>query len=350
MELKNLLDKLVRREDLTEAEADYAIQQIASEESANNPVAIGVLLSLLAAKGESPSEVAAFAKHMRQQAVAVHVPSAKPTLDIVGTGGDGADTVNLSTAAAVLAAACGALVAKHGNRSVSSRSGSADVLEELGVPMLPPAAIAPCLQDAGIAFMYAPHFHPAMKYVAPIRKAIRIRSVFNVLGPLLNPARCARVVIGVYTPALLDVFGFVFQSLGIEHGLVVHCAGLDELNSIGTAEIVEVKRGEPLRRYALTPEEVGVPRSTLPELKGGDAAENAAILRKVFRGGDACDNAIGHTIAYNAGAGLYVYGLADSIKSGYELAKDVLASGAALDTMDAWATTAQRLHGEHTQG
>jgi anthranilate phosphoribosyltransferase len=213
--------------------------------------------------------------------------------------------------------------------------------------MLQPSAIAPCVRDANIAFMYAPHFHPAMRFVAPIRKAIRIRSVFNVLGPLLNPARCSRIVIGVYTPALLEVFGYVYQSLGVEHGLVVHCAGLDELNSIGSAEIVEVKLGEPLKRYTLTPEEVGVPAIKLSELKGGDATENAAILRKVFSGGSACDNAIGNTIAYNTGAGLYVYGLADSIKSGYEMAKEVLASGKALETLDKWAETAQRLHAEH---
>lgn len=252
--------------------------------------------------------------------------------------------MNLSTAAAVLAAACGAQVAKHGNRSVSSRSGSADVLEELGVPMLAPDAIAPCLRDAQIAFMYAPHFHPAMRFVSPIRKAIGIRSVFNVLGPLLNPAGCKRVVIGVYKPELLPVFGEVFVALGIEHGLVVHCAGLDELNSIGPADVVEVKLGEPLRRYELRPETVGVPASTLEDLAGGDATENAAILRAVFSGGAASDNAVGNTIAYNAGAGLYVYGLAESIKSGYEMARAKLASGDALTTLDKWAATAQRLH------
>ncbi|DAZ92460.1 TPA: hypothetical protein N0F65_012690, partial [Lagenidium giganteum] len=349
MDVKQLLEKLVRREDLTHDEATFAIQTIASEEATSNPVQIGVLLALLAAKGETSCEVAAFAQHMRQQAIAVHVQTDRPTLDIVGTGGDGANTVNLSTAAAVLAAASGALVAKHGNRSVSSRSGSADVLEELGVPMLAPECIAQCITDANIAFMYAPHFHPAMKYVSPIRKAIKIRSVFNVLGPLLNPAGCRRVVIGVYTPKLLEVFGNVFQALGIEHGLVVHCAGLDELNSLGVADLVEVKKGEPLRRYQLRPDEVGIPPCTLEDLKGGDATENAAILRRVFAGGAASDNAIGNTIAYNAGAGLYVYGLADSIKHGYEMAKATLASGAALATMNQWARVAQQLHGKQQQ-
>ncbi|TMW66970.1 hypothetical protein Poli38472_012086 [Pythium oligandrum] len=344
MEIKDLLEKLVRREDLTDDEAAFAIQQISSEEAVTNPVGVGVLLSLLAAKGETPCEVAAFANHMRQQAIPVVLQDERPTLDIVGTGGDGANTVNISTAAAVLAATCGALVAKHGNRSVSSRSGSADVLEELGVPMLKPEVIETCINEANIAFMYAPHFHPAMRFVTPIRKAIRIRSIFNVLGPLINPAGCTRVVIGVYTPRLLEVFGRVFEALGVEHGLVVHCAGLDELNSIDSADIVEVKAGFPLRRYRVHPEEIGIPRSTVKDLKGGDATENAAILRRVFAGGEGCDNAIGNTIAYNAGAGLYVYGLADSLKSGYEQAKAMLVSGKALETLDNWANVAQRLH------
>lgn len=344
MELKHLLAKLSAREHLSDAEATFAIELLASEEAAANPVGVGVLLALLAAKGETAAEVAAFARHMRAQSIPVFFESNRPTLDIVGTGGDGANTVNLSTAAAVLAAACGAQVAKHGNRSVSSRSGSADVLEELGIPMLQPDAIAPCIREAHIAFMYAPHFHPAMRFVSPIRKAIGIRSVFNVLGPLLNPAGCKRIVIGVYKPELLQVFGEVFVALGIEHGLVVHCAGLDELNAIGAADVVEVKIGEPLRRYEIRPEEIGIPASTLEDLKGGDATENAAILRAVFSGGAASDNAVGNTIAYNAGAGLYVYGLADSIKSGYEIARAKLATGDALATLDKWVQTAQKLH------
>lgn len=345
-DLTALLAKLVRREDLNDAEATFAVQQIASESAAENPVAVGVLLALLAAKGETAAEVAAFAKYMRSQAVTVQLSSERPTLDIVGTGGDGANTVNLSTAAAVVAASCGALVAKHGNRSVSSRSGSADVLEELGVPMLKAHAVGECLEQAQIAFMFAPNFHPAMRHVAPVRKAIGIRSVFNILGPLLNPAGCTRVVIGVYKPELLETFGEVLLALGVEHGLVVHCAGLDELNSIGAADVVEVRQGAetPLRRYELRPEDVGVPAVTLEELRGGDAAENAAILREVFSGGAACDGPVGNTIAYNAGAGLYVYGLADSIKSGYELAKKQLASGKALETLDKWAQVAQQLH------
>ncbi|KAI9918848.1 hypothetical protein PsorP6_011271 [Peronosclerospora sorghi] len=346
MNMTSLINKLTRREDLTDAEATYAVQYISSVKSVENTVAVGVFLALLSAKGESATEIAAFATHMRSEAVSVHVTSGRPTLDIVGTGGDGANTVNLSTAAAVLAASCGALVAKLGNRSASSRSGSADVLEELGLPMLAPHQVEPCLEEAHIAFMFAPHFHPAMRFVAPIRKAMGIRSVFNLLGPLLNPVGCKRVVIGVYSSKLLDVFGQVLLALGVEHGLVVHCAGLDEFNSIGPANVVEVRSGadKPVCRYDLRPEDVGVPTVTLEQLKGGDATENATMIRNVLGGGTASDSPVGNTIAYNAGAGLYVYGLADSIKSGYEMAKQQLVSGKALATLDNWIQVAQRLN------
>lgn len=217
--------------------------------------------------------------------------------------------------------------------------------------MLQPTQVAPCLDEAQIAFMYAPYFHPAMHFVAPVRKALGIRSVFNILGPLLNPAGCERVVIGVYTPKLLDLFGQVLLKLGVEHGLVVHCAGLDELNSMGSAEIVEVRNGtdEPCRRYILRPEDVGVPAVTLEQLRGGDATENAAILRQVLSGGAASDCPVGNTIAYNAGAGLYVYGLADSIKTGYEMAKKQLMSGKALNTLDKWVEVTQRLNAQPQQ-
>ncbi|KAF0700668.1 Aste57867_8846 [Aphanomyces stellatus] len=339
--MKNLLEKLAERKDLTAPEMESMIESIATGTA--EPIQTGVFLSLLRSKGETPVEIDALVNVMLRHARIVSLPADVKTLDIVGTGGDGADTVNLSTSAAILAAACGAKVAKHGNRSVSSRSGSADVLEVMGVPMLDPQHIAECIQEANIAFMYAPYFHPAMKNVSAVRKAMGIRSVFNVLGPLINPAQCQFTVIGVYTPKLLDTFGEVLHLMGVEHALVVHCAGLDELNPIGDAEIVEVtKKG--CKRYTLTPEELGIPRCTLPELKGGDAEENCRILRKVFQGGDHCDNAIGNTIAYNAGAGLYVYGLADSIKSGYEMAKQTLLSGRALETLDKWSQVAQHLH------
>lgn len=267
-------------------------------------------------------------------------------MDIVGTGGDGAQTVNISTAAAILAASCGAKVAKHGNRSVSSRSGSADVLEEMGIPMLSdPNDIISCLHHARITFIYAPHFHPSMKHIAPIRKSMKIRSIFNILGPLINPARCSRVVIGVYTPKLLELFGHCIEGLGVDHGLIVHCAGLDELNSLGApAEIVEVRKGRPIQRYQLRHEDVGVPSATSIEcLRGGTAEENAHIIKRILSGKwQESETILAHTIAYNAGAGLYVYGLAESIQQGYQRAMDKLVQGAAIDTLQAWQAAAGR--------
>ncbi|ETW04298.1 anthranilate phosphoribosyltransferase, variant 1 [Aphanomyces invadans] len=300
--MKVLLEKLAQRQDLTAEEMVVIMDTIAL--GAADPIQIGVFLSLLRSKGETPVEVQSLVSVMLRHARLVPLQQDVKTLDIVGTGGDGANTVNLSTSAAILAAACGAKVAKHGNRSVSSRSGSADVLEVMGVPMLEPQHISPCINEANIAFMYAPHFHPAMKHVAPVRKSMGIRSVFNVLGPLINPAKCQTSVIGVYTPSLLDLFGQVLHLMGVEHALVVHCAGLDELNPIGDAEIVEVTQ-QGCQRYTLTPEEIGIPRCTLKDLEGGDADENCRILRQVFQGGEHCENAIGNTIAYNAGAGRF---------------------------------------------
>lgn len=224
-------------------------------------------------------------------------------MDIVGTGGDGANTVNLSTGAAILAAACGARVAKHGNRSVSSRSGSADVLEALGISMLQPEGIAACIEDANIAFMYSPNFHPAMQHVVPIRRAIGVRTVFNLLGPLLNPAKCQRMVVGVYSPHLLPLFAQVFQALNVEHALVLHCSGLDELNPIGKAEAMEVTREHGIKSIEIDPRAMNIPTCTLKDLEGGDAEENASILKLVFSGGENSNSAVGNTIALNAAAG-----------------------------------------------
>ncbi|OQR97669.1 anthranilate phosphoribosyltransferase [Achlya hypogyna] len=337
--MKSVLEKLATGQNLSADEMDRAVDTIAAGKA--EPTQIAVFLALLRAKGETPLETQALVKVMMRHCHRVDLPQHTKSLDIVGTGGDGANTVNLSTAAAVVAAACGANVAKHGNRSASSKSGSADVLEALGVPMLQPQHIASCIKDANIAFMYAPHFHPAMKHVMPVRRAMGIRTIFNVLGPLINPAGCKRAVIGVYTPALLGLFGDVLHGLGVEHALVVHCAGLDELNPIGVAEVVEVT-AKGCQRYSLSPEEIGIPRCTLKDLEGGDCDENARILKDVFAGN--CDNAVGNTIAYNAGAGLYVYGLADSLKEGYQLAKKALATGKALETLKRWSSVAQNLH------
>lgn len=183
-----------------------------------------------------------------------------------------------------------------------------------------------------------------MKHVVPVRRALGVRTVFNLLGPLLNPARCKRMMIGVYSPKLLDLFGQVLHELRIEHALVIHCAGLDELNPMGIAEAVEVTQEKGIVHMTIDPASLKIPSCTLEDLRGGDAEENADILKSVFSGGENAENAIGNTIALNAGAGLYVYGLADSIEAGYAMTKDVLLSGTALTTLSTWSKVANELH------
>jgi len=335
------------RRDLTGEEVTSAFEEIARGDANGEQVA--ALLCLLRSKGETAEEVGAIVSVMLRHAVPAKVEG--ELLDIVGTGGDGHDTLNYSTAAAVLCAASGARVCKHGNRSVSSRSGSADVLETLGVALLPPDAIAECVDRCGIAFMFAPHFHPAMKHVVPVRKALGVRTVFNILGPLLNPARAQRLMLGVYSPALLDLYGHVLHRLGVRHALVVHCCGLDELAPLGQAEAVEVTPDAGVRRLTVDAAAIAGARCSIEDLKGGDAAHNAAALREIFAGGEAAAGPHGQTISLNAGAALYVCGRAASIEEGYHLAMDTLRSGAALKVLDAWAATstelAQRASGSH---
>ena len=252
--------------------------------------------------------------------------------------------MNFSTAAAVVAAACGARVAKHGNRSVSSRSGSADVLEALGVVMLDPDKIAPCIDAAGIAFMFAPKFHPAMKWVAPVRRAVGVRTVFNILGPLLNPAGAKRMMLGVYSPDLLELYGNTVHALGAEHALIVHCCGLDELAPLGVADAVEVTPEGGVRRIKIDcVAGMGLSQCTIPDLAGGSCEDNAGILRRVFAGGNGATGPVADTIALNAGAGLYVMGMAASIKDGLSKAREVLRSGKCAETMEKWAKTSQGL-------
>jgi len=341
--LKPYLEKLLKRENLTCKEAEESMDVVAKGCADSNQTA--ALLVLLRSKGETPEEVEGIVRTMRAHMTEVRVRSEKGLLDIVGTGGDGAHTVNLSTTASILAAACGASVAKHGNRSVSSKAGSADVLEVLGVPMLDPPHIAPCIERAGIAFMFAPKFHPAMRHVVPVRRSLGVRTIFNILGPLLNPARASRLFLGVFSPHLLDIYGKVLMGLGnVEHALVVHCCGLDELAPIGTAEAVEIRAGKGMRRIKIdTIDAMGIERCTVADLRGGSKEVNAKIIRGVLAGGEGATGPIADTIALNAGAGLYVAGLQPTIKSGFEHARKVLRSGAAAKALEKWASVASGL-------
>jgi anthranilate phosphoribosyltransferase len=341
--MRPYLEALTARRDLSSAEAADALRYAVSGAAA--PAEIAAFLALLAAKGETAAEVAGVATAMRGVMVPVEVGDlgGGGLLDIVGTGGDGFGTVNISTAAAVLAAACGCRVAKHGNRSVSSKCGSADVLEALGVAIeLSPAGVAQCVREAGIGFMFAPMHHPAMRHVAPVRKALGVRTVMNVVGPLLNPAGATCGVIGVYSPEFLDVMADALVALGVRRAMVVHTAGLDEYSATGVSEVVEVRGGAKLARARFDAAEVcGLRRCAVEELAGGGREENAAILRRVL-GGEEGAGAVAEAVALNAGVGCYLYGLEDSVEEGVKRALEVLRSGEALRTLDLWVEVSQK--------
>ncbi len=288
------------------------------------------LLVALRMKGESVSEIAGAAAAMRQRATPIpHVRAG--VVDTCGTGGDGAGTFNISTAAALVAAAAGAPVAKHGNRSVSSRSGSADVLAALGVRLdEDPANAGRALEQVGICFLFAPYFHPGMREVMPVRRELALRTVFNVLGPLTNPAGARRQLMGVYAAALVEPIGRVLAELGSEHALVVHGHdGLDEITTTGTTQVCEVRQGE-VRCYTLEPETFGLRRATLAELTGGGPDHNAALMRELLASGT---GALADVTVFNAGAALYVAGLVPDLAAGVERAREALTSGEAADKL-----------------
>jgi len=272
-----------------------------------------------------------------------HMVPVKPggtVVDIVGTGGDGHHTVNFSTAASFVAASCGARVAKHGNRSVSSSCGSADVLEELGIKItLSAAAVERCLSEAGIAFMFAPGFHPAMKNVVPVRKALGVRTVFNILGPLLNPAGLDRGLIGVYSEEMVPLMANALHELGAELVMVVHCGGLDELAPIAVAIVATVTKSG-VEMGTVDPFALGFAKCTIEDLKGGDRVENAAILRKVLSG--EMTGPVTDTVILNAGAGLYVAGTAPSVEAGCKMAADAIKAGKPMEVLSKWVTSSNQ--------
>jgi anthranilate phosphoribosyltransferase len=289
------------------------------------------LLVALATKGETADEIAGAAEAMRERCVPVE-HSVKGVVDTCGTGGDGKGTFNISTAAALVTAAAGVPVAKHGNRSVSSRSGSADVLEALGVvPESSPVAAARALEKVGICFMFAPVFHPAMREVMPVRRALGVRTLFNVVGPLTNPAGVTRQVMGVYSQPLVVVIARVLRDLGAEHAIVVHgCDGLDELTTTGGTHVAEVENGE-IEIHDVRPPDFGLEAVAPEALRGGEPEENARILEAIL-GGE--PGPLADVTALNAGAAIYVGGRAESLREGVKLALEVLASGAAVRTLD----------------
>lgn len=371
--LKPFLETLIAGDrPLTALETEAAFGFIMSGNA--NDAQVASLLTLLRARGETPSEIAGMVRAMNAACHPVRLlPSESPLagssstttptttarpflklLDIVGTGGDGADTINISTASVVLAAACGCVVAKAGNRSVSSACGSADVLEALGVVVdLSPTDIVECVRNVRIAFMYAPINHPAMKFVAPIRKQLGVRTCFNILGPMTNAAGAQHAVIGVFHPELIPLMAGALKEVGrVDHVVIVHGVGLDEISPLGPATILEIKNVAPEgtthkvyeeTEYEFDPLSIGILRCQLADLKGGGPEENAEKFRKVLRGGTQSD-AKRDAIILNAGMGCYVYGgLCNSIEEGCQLARTTLESGKAYTLLEDWIRVSQEI-------
>lgn len=288
------------------------------------------ILTLLAERGETEADLFAAARVLRARAVTITAPPG--TLDTCGTGGDGQGTFNISTAVAIVAAACGVPVAKHGNRSVSSRSGSADVLECLGLRLdITPGVAERCLREAGLTFLFAPHYHAAMRQVAAVRKKLGFRTIFNLLGPLLNPAGAEYQLLGVYSRAWLQPMAVAAQKLGVSRVWVVHGAdGLDEITTTDATAVAEGFGGASVRSLTLTPESVGLPRARPADLKGGDAAENAAALTRLLAGTPGPYRDI---VLLNTAAALLVARRAETLADGTALAADAIDSGKARDTL-----------------
>jgi anthranilate phosphoribosyltransferase len=332
-----LIEKLGRREDLTIGEAAEAMAVIMRGEAA--PAQIAGLLIGLAMKGERPAELVGLARTMRAEAVKLS-QSTENVFDTCGTGGDRSGTFNISTAAALIVAACGVPVAKHGNRSVSSRCGSADVLETLGVNIsASPDVVEACLREVGIAFFFAPTFHPAMRHAAQARKDLGVRTAFNLLGPLTNPARAARQIVGVPRPELTELLARALLLLGSARAWVVHGAdGLDELSTTGYTKVSECRDGA-VQTFYVHPADYGLAKSRRDALLGGDARENADRIREIL---DGTEGPARDIVLLNAGAALFIAGRVESVPGGIAQAAQAIDSGQARTVL---ARLAEASHG-----
>lgn len=340
--IRDAIAHLVGGGSLSEEEAASAMDEIMT--GAATPSQLGAFLTALRVKGETIDEITGLARTMRAHAVQVPLPEDVRAIDTCGTGGDGSGTFNVSTAAGLVVAALGQPVAKHGNRAATSHCGSADVLEALGVTLeLGPEQVASCVERVGFGFMFAPAYHPAMRHVGPTRREIGIRTVFNILGPLTNPAGARFQVLGVADPKLPRLMGEALLRLGCARALIVHGEdGLDELSLGAPTRICEV-RGEAgdLREYTVTPEQLGLTSRPRAAVLGGDAGRNAALLRAVLAG--QMDGAPAEMVALNAGAALYVVGRATDIADGTRQAREALRAGRATATLDALIATSRAL-------
>ncbi|QSO45720.1 anthranilate phosphoribosyltransferase [Alicyclobacillus mengziensis] len=341
--VSEVLHQVSRGEALSASSAESFMNHLMNGEI--SPVQTAGLLAAMAVRGESVDEIIGFARAMRQNGI--HVDTGLDVVDTCGTGGDGANTFNISTAAALVASALGVPIAKHGNRAVSSRSGSADILSALGARIdLDDMEAVSCLRNTNLCFLFAQTFHPAMKYAAEPRKQLGFRTIFNILGPLTNPAGARRQVLGVYRPELVEKVANALSSLGTEHALVVHGdGGIDELSIQGQTKVAEVK-GARVTVFEITPEDAGLQRAPISTVVGGNADENAQILRDVFGGTPGPRRDI---VLLNAGAVLYVGKKATSIPEGVRLAAEAIDSGRVQNQLEYFVQATHDVHNERTE-
>ena len=326
-DLKALLGQVAGGQRLTAAEAEAAFDIIMSGDA--TPAQMGGFLMAMRVRGESVEEITGAARTMRAKMLTIEAPEG--AIDTCGTGGDAKGTLNISTGISIVVAACGVPVAKHGNKALSSKSGAADVLAALGVNLdADMALVEKALAEAGICFLMAPRHHSAMRHVGPTRVELGTRTIFNLLGPLSNPARVKRQLLGVFSPEWVQPLAEVLRDLGHQHAWVMHGAdGIDELSTTGASKVVELKNGA-LRAFEVTPEEAGLPRATLEDLKGGDAEHNAAALRAFF---DGQPSPFRDVVLYGSAAALIVAGKVEDLKDGVAMAAEAVDAGRAQATL-----------------
>ncbi len=329
MILKLCIEKLMHSENLESTLCEKVLDELL--DPAANPLQIAALLVLLRTKGESVDELSAFVNALRKKMISISTDH--PVLDIVGTGGDGLQSINISTGSAILAASCGVKIAKHGNRSVSSLTGSADVLEALGVNIqLTPEKIRKSIDTIGIGFFYSPNFHSTTQALKSLRKQLNVQTTFNILGPLLNPADAKHFILGVYDEKLLPIMADVLIQTGCDRSMVVHGMGLDEISCVGTTKMIEVNKQKKIE-YIIDPVALGLKPCLIADLRGGDAKMNAHLLLETFKGKR---GAIADTLILNAAVASYLYGLGSSISECVINATEKLYNGSALTLLNSW--------------
>ncbi|MEC4724727.1 anthranilate phosphoribosyltransferase [Shewanella sp. D64] len=333
-DLQPILDKLFAGDSATREETKQLVSSIIAGEMSE--VAMAGMLVAMKMRGETIDEISGAADALRSAAKAFPAPCEitreQGIVDIVGTGGDGHNTINISTTAAFVAAAAGAKVAKHGNRSVSSKSGSSDLLAQFGIDLtMAPETARDCLDELGLCFLFAPHYHGGVRHAVPVRQALKTRTLFNVLGPLINPSHPDFIVLGVYSAELVAPIAEVLKALGMKRAMVVHGSGLDEVAIHGDTLVCELNNNV-ITQYTLTPEDLGVTQGQLTDLEGGTPIDNAEFTRAILQGKGLLAHS--HAVAVNAGCALYISGVCDSVKSGTQRALETIASGKAYQLLE----------------